>query len=82
MPRGVVRSDEDRIAEIDTAIADLEDKKEKLQEKIDDLDKQKQDILEAQKQKKINELLDLIEASGRTPDELIAMLKEQQSLTA
>jgi septal ring factor EnvC (AmiA/AmiB activator) len=82
MPRGVIRTDEDRIAEIDTNIAELEDKKEKLQAKIDELTKQKQDIIEAQKQKKVNELLGLIEASGKTPDELIAMLKENQSLTA
>jgi septal ring factor EnvC (AmiA/AmiB activator) len=82
MPRGVIRTDEDRIAEIDTAIAGIEDKKGKLQAKIDELAKQKQDIMEAQKQKKVDELLGLIEASGKTPDEIIAMVKEDQSLTA
>jgi septal ring factor EnvC (AmiA/AmiB activator) len=82
MPRGVIRTDEDRIAEIDTAIAGIEDKKGKLQAKIDELAKQKQDIMEAQKQKKVDELLGLIEASGKTPDEIIAMLKEDQSWTA
>lgn len=67
---------------IETKIAEIEAKKAQFQTKIDGykakiaaLDSQVQELNDAQKQKDLEKLLEVIKASGKTPEEVIAALK-------
>lgn len=67
---------------IETRISEIEAKKAQFQTKIDNykakiaaLDSQVQELNDAQKQKELEKLLEVIKASGKTPEEVIAALK-------
>lgn len=78
MTRGVQKTDEEKLQALDDQIAELADRKDKIQFKIDDLNQQKQSILDEQNHKKLEEIQKLITESGRTPDEILAILKGEQ----
>ncbi|HBC31612.1 MAG TPA: hypothetical protein DC024_10280 [Clostridiales bacterium] len=77
MPRGKQLSDEEKLQRIDDQIADEETKKSKINERIKDLQAQKQAILDAQNQKKLEKLQEFISKTGKSPDEIMAILKEK-----
>jgi hypothetical protein len=66
---------------VEARIADIEAKKAQFQTKIDGykakiaaLDTQIQELCDAQKQKDLENLLKVIKASGKTPEEVISAL--------
>lgn len=77
MPRGKQLTIEEKLQRIDDQIADEETKKSKIDEKIKDLKAQKQAILDAQNQKKLEELQEFISKTGKSPDEIMTILKEK-----
>lgn len=77
MPRGKAKSDEEKLQELDQQIAEIESRKAALDDKIKDLKNQKKAISDAQNAKKLEELQQFISQTGRTPDEIMAILKEK-----
>ena len=77
MPRGKPLSDEQRLQKLDDQIAAEEAKKVKIDEKVKDLKAQKQAILDSQNTKKLEELQEFISKTGKSPDEIMAILKEK-----
>lgn len=68
---------------ISTQISELEEKKagyqariENYKSKINNLDKDIKNLIEKQKQKELEHLMDMIKASGKTPEEVLASLSE------
>jgi septal ring factor EnvC (AmiA/AmiB activator) len=66
---------EARISDIEAKKAQFGVKIESYKAKISELDSQIQELQDAQKQKELENLLDVIKASGKTPEEVIAALK-------
>lgn len=64
MPRGVRKSIEDQISEIDLKIQELQEKKKQLQT--------------AKEQEEVQQLLDAARELGLTPAELVKQLSEQK----
>ncbi len=77
MSRGKQKSDEERLQLIDDQIAAEEAKKSKIDEKIKALNDQKKAIFDEQKAKKVEALQEFIDKSGKSPDEIMAILKEK-----
>jgi septal ring factor EnvC (AmiA/AmiB activator) len=75
MPKGVTRTIETKIAEIETKKAEYKSKIEDYKAKIASLDKKIVELKDTQKQKDLENLLEVIKASGKTPEEVIASLK-------
>ena len=77
MPRGKAKSDEEKLQELDRQIAEIESRKVALDDKIKDLKNQKKAICDSKNAKKLEELQQFISQTGRTPDEIMAILKEK-----
>lgn len=75
MPRGVQKSIDDRLLEIGEQISEMEVRKEKIQEKIKELKQKKETVLSDQRQKRLEELNDALTQSGKTPEEILQILK-------
>ena len=75
MARGKQKTLEQKIAEIDSSIQELETRKEKLDGKIEMLNQQKQDLLNAANQEKLQQLQEAIAESGLSVDEALNKLK-------
>lgn len=73
------KTTESRLAEISAKKAQYQAKIENLKIKISELDTQVKDMTEAKKQKEIENLLQVIKASGKTPEEVISALKTDDS---
>ena len=76
MPRGSQKSLEEKFAELEAKKSNIQGKIDGLQEKISDLDSQIDELKQAKKQKELENLLDIIKASGKTPEEVIAALNK------
>lgn len=74
MARGTKTIDS-RISEIEAQKAQFQSKIDTYKSKIADLDSKILELKETQKQKDLENLLDVIKASGKTPQEVIAALK-------
>lgn len=74
MPRGKTRPVNTVISELEMKKAGYQSKIENYKTKISELDKEIQNLLNRQKQKELEQLLDIIKASGKTPEEVIAAL--------
>jgi hypothetical protein len=66
---------EEKIAELDAKKADLQAKIEGIKSKVSGLDDSIKELRESQKQQELEALLDKIKASGKTPEEILAALK-------
>ncbi len=75
MPRGTQKTEEQRIQFLEEQITEMESRKAKINEKIKELNEQKQAILDSQQQKKLEEIQKFILKSNKTPDEILEMLK-------
>jgi len=75
MARGVQRTEEQRLELLDKDIQEMIEKRDKIQSKIDDLNEQKQEIQNSIEQKKLAEIATIISQSGKTADEILAMLQ-------
>ncbi|HHV32970.1 hypothetical protein [Caproiciproducens sp. LBM24188] len=78
MPRGVQKTDEQKLQILDAQIAELESRKTKIEEKIKALNDQKQVIFDQQQQKKLEELQKFISRLGKTPEEVLEILKKAE----
>jgi septal ring factor EnvC (AmiA/AmiB activator) len=74
MARGI-KTTESRISEIEAQKAQIQSKIEGYKAKIADLDAKILELKESQKQQEIENLLEIIKASGKTTEEVIAALK-------
>ena len=75
MPKGVAKSADDLVAELEGKKAEYVSKIDGLKDKIKELDAKISQIRAAERQKEIEHLLDLIKASGKTPEEVLASLQ-------
>jgi septal ring factor EnvC (AmiA/AmiB activator) len=74
MPRGERKSVDIQIAEIESKKSQFQIKIDTYKAKVAELDAQIKDLQESQKQKELENLLQVIKASGKTPDEVMAAL--------
>lgn len=75
MPRGVQKSIEDRISAIQDEINEMTERRDNIQAKIDELEAKMQSLLDEQEAKKLKEIQKLISQSGKSPEEILDMLK-------
>jgi septal ring factor EnvC (AmiA/AmiB activator) len=75
MARGVQKSSTERIEIIDNQISAFKARQDSIQGKIDELEIQKADILDEDNKKKLEELIEMIKASGKTTEEIISLIK-------
>lgn len=74
MPRGSKKSIETQITEIEAKKELYQSKINNLKDKIADLDYQIKEIKNTQEKKQYDDLLKLIKASGKTPDQVMAAI--------
>lgn len=74
MARGVAKTLEERIAEIESKKAEYQDKIDNYRERISELDKQIKDLQSIKEQEKVQELLDTLEKSGKSVEDVLAAL--------
>lgn len=67
-----------RIADIESQKAQYQSKIEGYKAKISELDSKMQELRDVQKQKELENLLDVIKSSGKTPEEVMAALQESK----
>lgn len=72
MARGVAKTLEERVSEIETKKAEYQAKIDNYRERISELDKQVKDVEDVQQQEKVAKLLDAIVKSGKTVEEVLA----------
>lgn len=75
MSRGVQKTDEERLQLLEQEIAELESRKSRIEEKIKGLNERKQEVLEREHQKKLEELQSFIGSLGKSPEEILSILK-------
>lgn len=76
MARGKAKPIGAQISELEEKKAGYQTRIESYKSKINALDKDIQNLLNMQKQKELENLMDMIKASGKTPEEVIASLSE------
>ena len=76
MPRGVQKTDEEKLQAIDNQITEMEDRKAKIQNTINRLNAKRKEVLQNVHNKKLEELAKVLESSGKTPDDILEMLKD------
>ena len=76
MPRGTTKTTEEKLKIIEQEITEMEERKAKIQSKISDLNSQRKELQSMIDQKKLIELSNIIEQSGKSPEEILAMLKQ------
>ncbi|MFT8888427.1 MAG: cortexillin II [Ethanoligenens sp.] len=72
MARGVAKTPEERIADIESKKAEFQVKIDNYRGKIAELDHQIKELKEEQKKVQLDELLQAIQASGKTVDEVLS----------
>lgn len=72
MARGVAKTSEERIADIESKKAEYQARIDNYKNKIAELDSQIKELQDAQKKVKLDELLQAIEASGKTVEEVLS----------
>lgn len=72
MARGVAKTAEERIADIESKKAEYQARIDNYKNKIAELDSQIKELQDAQKKVKLDELLQAIEASGKTVEEVLS----------
>jgi len=78
MSRGTQKTDEERLQTLNDQITEMESRKATIDEKIKSLAEQKQVILDQQQQKKLEEIQKFISKSGKTPEEILEILKRAE----
>lgn len=72
MARGVAKTPEERIADIESKKSEYQTKIENYREKIAELDKQIKELQGAKQQEEMSKLLDAIQKSGKSVEEVLA----------
>jgi uncharacterized coiled-coil DUF342 family protein len=76
MPRGKTKSIQMLITEHEEKKEAYQKKIEHYQSKITEIDAQIKNLMDAQKQKELEHLMDLIREAGKTPEDIIRSLKQ------
>jgi len=80
MPRGVSKSIEERITEIDSKIADIKvkqaDSNAKFKSKMDVLESQKKELLDADRSAKLQKVLEVADEKGMSVDDILAKISQ------
>lgn len=76
MARGVAKSPEERISEIEDKKLEYQARIDRYREKIAELDQQIKELQNVQNQEKLDQLLQAIAASGKTVDEVMEALNK------
>ncbi|NLO46706.1 MAG: cortexillin II [Clostridiales bacterium] len=76
MPRGKTKTIAVLLNELELKKAEHQKRIENYKAKIAQLDSEIKNLKDAQKQKELEKLMDLIKASGKTPEEVISSLRE------
>jgi phosphopantetheine adenylyltransferase len=76
MPRGKTKTIAVLINELEVKKTEYQKRIENYKSKIAQIDTEIKSLKDAQKQKELEKLMDLIKASGKTPEEVISSLKE------
>ncbi|ADU27559.1 hypothetical protein [Ethanoligenens harbinense] len=74
MARGVAKTSEERIADIEAKKAEFQVKIDNYKAKIAELDSQIKELKDAQKRVQLDELLQAIESSGKTVEEVLSSI--------
>jgi len=74
MPRGKSKTDEEKLAILDSEIAELNTRKDSIAAKIKDLESQKKTILNSKNQENLQKVATLLESQGITAEEAIKKL--------
>lgn len=74
MPRGIQKSDEEKLQSIEEQIAEMEERKAKIQSTITKLNNQRKKLLQTIHNKKLVELSKVLDSVGKTPEDIIEML--------
>lgn len=82
MSRGVRKSADEKLSMLDSEITEIENHKSKIEDKIKELKDQRQELLDKQKLEQASKLLDVLNAAGKTPEDIAAMLKNDSKETA
>lgn len=82
MARGKQKSLDERIAIFDSEIAEMTDRKTRIETKISELNAAKQELVEKQKLEQASNLLEIIKASGKTPEDIAKMLQNDSTESA
>lgn len=72
MARGVAKTPEERIADIESKKAEYQARIDNYKNKIAELDSQIKELKDAEKKVKLDELLQAIESSGKTVEEVLS----------
>jgi predicted nuclease with TOPRIM domain len=75
MPRGVQKTDEERLEIVEREIATMEERKAKIQNAISDLNSQKKEILKDIRLKKLEQISQVLDETGKSPDDVLELLK-------
>ena len=77
MPRGAKKSEEQLLESIDKEIAEMESRKTKIDITLKNLNEQRKEILQSIKTKKLAELAKVLDQTGKTPEDILEMLKSE-----
>ena len=75
MPRGVQKTVEEKLQIIDRQIAETEAKKTKIQNTLNELNNRRKEVMQTIQNKKLQELSKMLDSVGKSPEDIIAMLK-------
>ena len=79
MPRGAKRSVETQIADIEAKKAQLQTRIDSYKAKIAELDRDIKELQDSKKKKELENLLEAIKASGKSPEEVLAALNAERN---
>ncbi|HBT63983.1 MAG TPA: hypothetical protein DEB10_04910 [Ruminococcaceae bacterium] len=75
MPRGVQKTVEEKLQIIDRQIAETEAKKTKIQNTLNELNNRRKEVMQTIQNKKLQELSKMLDSVGKSPEDIITMLK-------
>lgn len=75
MPRGVQKTVEEKLQIIDRQIAETEAKKSKIQNTLNELNNRRKEVMQTIQNKKLQELSKMLDSVGKSPEDIITMLK-------
>lgn len=82
MPRGKQKSTEEKLTVVCSEITEMEDRKSKIEVTLKKLYDEKDELQNKIKLEQASNLLDIIKASGKTPEDIAAMLQNNSTETA
>lgn len=82
MSRGKQKTTEQKLDVVNSEITEMEDRKSKIEVTLKKLYDERDELQNKIKLEQASDLLDIIKASGKTPEEVAAMLKSSSEESA